>query len=113
MVRLIDADECFRLAGDKHNVCEDCLWHKIREDCLGCPMLYVKEALADAPTYKQSIPAQVERNYPPPRYGSPYRCPNCEVDLVKVEFMRFDGSEPANKTSYCWRCGQKLDWGDI
>lgn len=43
-------------------------------------------------------------------YGTPWLCPNCEADQVKVEFMSTDGSEPKKKHSFCWKCGQKLLW---
>lgn len=61
----------------------------------------------------------MKRNIPKPvvvtelrktEWGSRYRCPECEAELVKVEFMRTDGSEPKNKVSYCWHCGQAIDW---
>ena len=45
-------------------------------------------------------------------YGTPWLCPECEAEQVKVEFFREDGYEPKDKHSYCWKCGQKLDWGD-
>ena len=44
------------------------------------------------------------------RYGTPYYCPECEADQCKVEFMRTDGSTPEEKVSYCWACGQAIDW---
>lgn len=43
-------------------------------------------------------------------WGSRYRCPECEAEITKVEFMRTDGSEPEKKVSYCWHCGQAIDW---
>ena len=45
-------------------------------------------------------------------YGTPWLCPICEADQVKVEFFNEDGSEPKEKYSYCWNCGQKLDWSE-
>lgn len=45
-------------------------------------------------------------------YGTPWFCPNCEADQVKVEFFKSDGSEPVGKYSYCWCCGQKIDWSE-
>ena len=47
------------------------------------------------------------------RYGTPWLCPVCEADQVKVEFFNTDGSPVKEKFTYCWKCGQKLDWGDI
>lgn len=43
-------------------------------------------------------------------YGSPWMCPMCEAELIKVEFMKADGTEPNEMYSYCWHCGQKIDW---
>ena len=43
-------------------------------------------------------------------YGTPWFCPKCEADQVKIEFFCEDGSQPKEKHSYCWKCGQKIDW---
>lgn len=48
--------------------------------------------------------------YQPQAYGTPYTCPACGADQVKTEFCNSDGSEPKEKITYCWNCGQKLDW---
>ena len=45
-------------------------------------------------------------------WGSEYRCPVCESDLIKTVFFNEDGTEPDEKVSWCSGCGQKLDWGD-
>lgn len=45
-------------------------------------------------------------------WGVPWRCPLCEADIAKVEFMRDDGFEPKEKVSYCWHCGQAIDWSE-
>ena len=45
-------------------------------------------------------------------YGTPWLCPNCEADQVKVEFMSKDGSEPKKKHSFCWKCGCCIDWSE-
>lgn len=59
----------------------------------------------------KQIPRKVQ--YVNCSYGTPYRCPKCESDLIRVEFMRTDGYEPKEKTSYCWYCGQVLDWEGV
>ena len=41
-------------------------------------------------------------------YGTPYLCPECDADQVKVEF--FDENKAKEQYSFCWNCGQKLDW---
>lgn len=45
-------------------------------------------------------------------YGTPYRCPECGADQIAIDFFNSDGTEPSEKYSWCWKCGQKLDWGD-
>ena len=45
-------------------------------------------------------------------WGSEYRCPVCESDLIKTVFFNEDGTEPDEKISWCSGCGQKLDWRD-
>ena len=45
-------------------------------------------------------------------WGSEYRCPVCESDLIKTVFFNEDGTEPDKKISWCSGCGQKLDWSD-
>jgi len=45
-------------------------------------------------------------------YGTPYRCPECEAGQIPIDFFNSDGTEPSEKYSWCWKCGQKLDWGD-
>ena len=45
-------------------------------------------------------------------YGTPWLCPECETDQIKVEFFSLDGGEPKEKHSFCWKCGQKIDWDD-
>ena len=45
-------------------------------------------------------------------WGSEYRCPVCESDLIKTVFFNEDGTEPDKKIYWCSRCGQKLDWSD-
>ena len=46
-------------------------------------------------------------------WGSEYRCPVCESDLIKTVFFNEDGTEPDEKISWCSVCGQKLDWSDL
>lgn len=45
-------------------------------------------------------------------YGSPYYCPECEAEIIPVEFFSLDGSEPKEKVSYCWKCGRAIDWSE-
>lgn len=39
-------------------------------------------------------------------YGTPYFCPECLADQARVEFA----GEHKKKHTYCWKCGQVLDW---
>lgn len=48
--------------------------------------------------------------YQPQAYGTPWLCPACGADQIKTEFCNPDGSEPKEKITFCWECGQKLDW---
>lgn len=43
-------------------------------------------------------------------YGSLYFCPECEIEITPVVFFKADGGEPEEKVSYCWKCGQAIDW---
>jgi transcription elongation factor Elf1 len=45
----------------------------------------------------------------PTEYGTPYRCPCCEAELIPVEFIEEASSKSSHHT-WCWACGQKLDW---
>ena len=45
-------------------------------------------------------------------WGSEYRCPVCESDLIKTVFFNEDRTEPDEKISWCSGCGQKLDWSE-
>lgn len=63
-----------------------------------------------AEALKRLIPKPVYKTEE--RYGTPYWCPECEADQCKVEFFTTDGSEPKEKISYCWKCGQAIDWSE-
>ena len=57
---------------------------------------------------EKQIPKKVL--YRKEHYGSPWHCPICEAEQIKVEFMREDGTEPQYMHTYCWHCGNKIDW---
>ena len=59
---------------------------------------------------KKQIPKKLL--YRKQNYGTPWLCCECEADQTPTEFFSTDGSEPKEKHTYCWKCGQKLDWGD-
>ena len=59
---------------------------------------------------KKQIPKKLL--YRKQNYGTPWLCCECEADQTPTEFFSTDGSEPNEKHTYCWKCGQKLDWGD-
>ena len=45
----------------------------------------------------------------PTEWGSGFRCPECEAEQTATEFFGYGKSD--NKITFCWGCGQKLDWG--
>ena len=45
-------------------------------------------------------------------YGTPWLCPICEADQIKVEFFNDDVSQTKEKYSFCWKCGQAIDWSN-
>ena len=51
--------------------------------------------------------------YQPQTYGTPWLCPACGADQIKTEFFNEDGSTPKEKVTFCWGCGQKLDWSEV
>ena len=59
---------------------------------------------------KKQIPKKIL--YRKQNYGTPWLCCECEADQTPTEFFSTDGSKPNEKHTYCWKCGQKLDWGD-
>jgi len=61
----------------------------------------------------KQIPIKIDKvKLRPTEWGTPYRCAMCEAEQMPVEFMSTDGSEPKEKVTYCWHCGQKIDWSD-
>lgn len=43
-------------------------------------------------------------------YGTPWLCPACEADQSEVQFVDTGEVTTGGKYSFCWACGQKLDW---
>ena len=66
----------------------------------------IDELLADL--YEDAKPQKIL--YQQQAYGTPYTCPAWGADQIKTEFCNSDGSEPKEKITFCWECGQKLDW---
>ncbi len=57
---------------------------------------------------KKQIPKKVGyRALRQTEWGSPWHCPECEAELIEVCF-----GDDENKVSYCWHCGQAIDWSD-
>ena len=46
----------------------------------------------------------------PTEWGSGFRCPECEAEQTATEFFGYGKSD--NKITFCWGCGQKLDFGE-
>ena len=39
-----------------------------------------------------------------------FRCPECEAEQTATEFFGYGKAD--NKITFCWSCGQKLDWSE-
>ena len=64
-------------------------------------------------TLKKQIPKKVVRvKLRQAEWGSGVYCPVCESEQTHTEFFTVDGTEPDEKTAWCSRCGQKLDWSE-
>lgn len=62
---------------------------------------------------KKQMPKKVEKiKLRENELGTPYYCPECEADITPVEFFRTDGNRPNEMVSYCWKCGQAIDWSE-
>lgn len=46
-------------------------------------------------------------------YGSPWFCPTCGADQIKVCFASLSGSKSNENYSFCWNCGQRINWEGI
>lgn len=78
-----------------------------------CFTKYVKALNIAIEALEKQIPKKVVRvKLRPSEYGSEYRCPVCESDLIPIIFFNDDGTEPDEKISWCSGCGQKLDWSE-
>ena len=59
---------------------------------------------------EKQIPKKIVRvKLRPTEWGSGFRCPECEAEQTATEFFGYGKSD--NKITFCWGCGQKLDWG--
>ena len=82
--------------------------HCNRCDCkFNCNGCYYGQAII---ALEKQIPKKIL--YRKQNYGTPWLCCECEADQTPTEFFSTDGSEPKEKHTFCWKCGQKLDWGD-
>ena len=61
--------------------------------------------------YQKFIEKQIPKKivYQKSRYGSPWLCPECDADQAETKFFSVQG-EVKEKYTFCWNCGQKLDW---
>ena len=73
-----------------------------------CKADYIKLAIK---ALEKQVPKKIL--YRKQNYGTPYLCCECEADQTPTEFFCEDGSEPKEKHTYCWKCGQKLDWSEV
>ena len=59
----------------------------------------------------KQIPKKIVRvKLRPTELGSGFRCPECEAEQTATEFFGYGKAD--NKITFCWGCGQKLDWSD-
>lgn len=72
-----------------------------------CKADYIKLAIK---ALEKQVPKKIL--YRKQNYGTPWLCCECEADQTPTEFFCEDGSEPKEKHTFCWKCGQKLDWSD-
>ena len=96
---------CTTLACEYHikNKCD--YGYEVRENRFECAKKLAINAL------KKQVPKKII--YRKQNYGTPYLCCECEADQTPTEFFCEDGSEPIEKHTYCWKCGQKLDWSEV
>ena len=60
---------------------------------------------------QKQIPKKIVRvKLRPTEWGSGFRCPECEAEQTETEFFGYGKSD--NKITFCWSCGQKLDFGE-
>lgn len=60
---------------------------------------------------EKQVPKKIVRvKLRPTEWGSGFRCPECEAEQTATEFFGYGKSD--NKITFCWGCGQKLDWSD-
>ena len=60
---------------------------------------------------EKQIPKKIVRvKLRPTEWGSGFRCPACEAEQTATEFFGYGKAD--NKITFCWGCGQKLDWSD-
>ena len=60
---------------------------------------------------EKQIPKKIVRvKLRPTEWGSGFRCPECEAEQTETEFFGYGKSD--NKITFCWGCGQKLDFGE-
>ena len=75
------------------------------------PPIYLNTAISAINALEKQIAKKIL--YRKQNYGTPYLCCECEADQIPTEFFCEDGSEPKEKHTFCWKCGQKLDWSEV
>lgn len=106
-------------------VCEECpMYGEVGTDhCEDDAHRLAIQALEEIQQYRaigtiEEFKALKEKNEPKKilyrkqSYGTPWLCPYCEADQIKVEFFSEDGSEPKEKYTFCWQCGTRIDWSE-
>ena len=90
----------------------DCIIKHLSGECsykeTGCSDCKSKEMTRTAVERMKPKKVLYRKQY----YGTPWLCPECEADQIKVEFFNEDGSEPQEKHTFCWKCGTVIDWSE-
>lgn len=103
--------------------CEECRFYRLCHTWCDDVYRLIVDALEEIQAYRaigtvEEFKALKEKSEPKKivyckqSYGTPYFCPECNSDQIGVEFFSENGSEPTEKHTYCWKCGQKLDWSE-
>lgn len=70
------------------------------------------EELKELRAYKEKTEKQIPKKVirVQTKYGSPCRCPHCEADISEVHFIDVSERNHKEKITWCWNCGNAIDW---
>lgn len=94
-----------------------CQKKQARDKCSIDAVLFGIERKRCSECEKNHIIAELEARDKPQKvlyrkqsYGTPWLCPICEADQSEVQFVDTGEITTGGRYSFCWACGQKLDW---